>query len=318
MAFRRPALAGTFPRHLMKYSKRLWLGGLVAAMTLSAASELRAQVREPYQLLDDEPENVYLEPTGPTPGQLTNQGGAHFSFDVDYFSTYMYRGVDQSTPPKKNERALQFDGRLDFDLGKLPHPFIGVFSNIFNDDRISRFEEVRPYAGVQWTLRPITVGGGFNGYVFPNRQGVDTQEIWAQIAVDDSRFFHTDRPFLAPYVYGAYDLDKYKGFYLEAGIKHDFVIGDTGLILSAVGDFAYVAHDRYFRAAGVRGDVTATGLQHYDGGAILTYEVNQVLRIPPRFGHFQVKAQLFYTGAVSDGLRADSRLWGGVGLNFNY
>jgi hypothetical protein len=296
---------------------RLWIGAMAVAASLSAAPAVRAQIRQPYQVLDDEPDNVYVQPTTPVPDQLTNQGGAHFSFDVDYFSTYMYRGVDQSTPPKHNERALQFDGRLDFDLGKLPHPFVGVFSNIFNSDPVSRFEEVRPYAGVDWTIRPITVGGGFNGYIFPNREGVDTQEIWAHISVDDSRFFHTDRPFLAPYVYGAYDLDKYKGFYLEAGVRHDFVMGDTGLTLSAVGDFAYVAHDRYFRAAG-GGDRTATGLQHYDGGAILTYEINPALHIPRRFGHFQVKAQLFYTGAISEGVRADSRLWGGVGLNFNY
>jgi hypothetical protein len=295
---------------------RLWLGAVAAAVALSAAPVLRAQIRQPYQVLDDEPDNVYLQPATPLPDQLTNQGGAHFSFDVDYFSTYMYRGVDQSTPPKHNEKALQFDGRLDFDLGKLPHPFVGVFSNIFNSDRVSRFEEVRPYAGADWTIRPITLGGGFNGYIFPNREGVDTQEIFARISVDDSRFFHTDRPFLAPYVYGAYDLDKYKGFYLEAGVRHDFVMGDTGLILSAVGDFAYVAHDRYFRAAA--GQRTATGLQHYDGGAILSYELNPALHIPLRFGHFLVKAQLFYTGAVSDGLRGDSRLWGGVGLDFNY
>jgi hypothetical protein len=295
---------------------RLWLGAVALAMTLSSARTACAQIRQPYQLLDDEPENVYLQPTTPVTNQLTNQGGAHFSFEVDYFSTYMYRGVDQSTPPKRNETALQFNGRLDFDLGKLPHPFIGVFSNIFNDDPVSRFEEVRPYAGLQWTLRPITLGGGFNGYIFPNREGVDTQEIWAQLSVDDSRFFHTDRPFLAPYVYGAYDLDKYKGFYLEAGIKHDFVFGDTGLILSPVGDFAYVAHNRYFRASGPNS--TATGIQHYDAGVILSYDMGSALHIPPRFGDFAVKAQLFYSGPVSDGLRADSRIWGGVGLNFKY
>lgn len=295
---------------------RLWLGAVALAVICSSAEMACAQIRNPYQLLDDEPENVYAEPTAPIPNQMTNQGGAHFSFDVDYFSTYMYRGVDQSTPPKKNEKALQFNGRLDFDLGKLPHPFLGVFSNIFNDDPVSRFEEVRPYAGVQWTIRPITLGGGFNGYIFPNREGVDTQEIWAQITVDDSRLFHTDRPFLKPYVYAAYDLDKYKGFYVEAGIKHDFVIGDTGLIASAVGDFAYVAHDRYFIGGGPNS--TATGVQHYDGGMILTYDANSTLHIPPRFGNLQFNAQLFYTGPVSSGLRADSRLWGGVGLNFRY
>ena len=300
----------------MKQLMRLWLGAAFVLATSSMASSVCAQVHEPYKVFDEEPDNVYVQSATPLPDQLTNQGGAHFSFDADYLGAYMFRGIDQSTPPKRNERATQFEGRLDFDLGKLPHPFIGVFANIFNADPVSRFEEVRPYAGVDWTIRPITVGGGFNGYIFPNRQGIDTQEIWGRISVDDSRFFHTDRPFLSPYVFGAYDLDKYKGFYVEAGIRHDFVFGDTGLILSTIGDFAYVAHDRYFRAPG--GESTATGVQHYDAGAILTYELNPALHIPSRFGHFQVKAQLFYTGPVSDGLRADSRVWGGVGFGFKY
>jgi hypothetical protein len=302
----------------MKNRPGHWLIALVsAAATVSAAAPtLRAQIRTPYQLMDDEPDNVYLEPATPTPEQLTNQGGVHFSFAVDYLSTYMFRGIDQSTLPKTNEKALQFNGRLEFDLGKLPHPFIGVFSNIFNSDPVSRFEEVRPYAGLAWTIRPVTVSGGFTGYIFPNREGFDTQEVWGQVAIDDSRFFHTDRPFLNPYVFGAYDFDKYNGFYLEAGVRHDFVVGDTGLTLTAVGDFAYVAHDRYFKGSGP--NAAASGLQHYDGGAILTYELNQPLHIPLRFGHFDVRAQLIYSGPITEGLRANSRLWGGVGMNFRY
>lgn len=301
----------------MSNLRRMWLGVWIAAAANAwAATHARAQVRMPYQVLDDEPDNVYVRAAAPSTNEMTNEGGAHFSFRTDYFSTYMFRGIDQSTAPLRNEHALQFDGKLEFDLGKLPHPFIGVFSNIFNNDPVSRFEEVRPYAGLEWTVRPITVSGGFNGYIFPNREGVDTQEIWIQVAVDDSRFFHTDQPFLRPYVYGAYDFDKYDGFYLEAGVRHDFVIGDTGVTISAIGDFAYVAHNRYFRATGP--NAAATGLQHYDGGAILTYSLNNVLHIPARFGQFAVQGQLMYTGPITTGLRADSRVWGGVGLNFRY
>jgi hypothetical protein len=300
----------------MRKIKRLWIGAAVA-MTLSSARLLHAQVRSPYQVLDEEPDNVYVDSATPRPDQLTNQGGVHFHFETLYLSTYMYRGVDQSTPPERNEQALQFDARLEFDLGKLPHPFIGVFSNIFNDDPVSRFEEIRPYAGLEWTVRPVTVATGFNGYIFPNRQGVDTQEVWARISVDDSRFFHTEQPFLSPYVYGAYDFDRYNGFYLEAGVKHDFVIGDTGIIFTAVGDFAYVAHDRFFRGLGPK--PADTGLQHYDAGVILTYQIGRGLHIPRQFGEWNVKGMLFYTGPVNEQqLRGDSRIWGGVGLEFRY
>jgi hypothetical protein len=163
---------------------------------MSSATRLCAQIRTPFQLLDDEPDNVYVEPVAGLAPEQTNQGGIHFLLDTTYFTTYMYRGVDQSTPPIRNERSLQFDAKLTFDLGKLPHPFVGLFSNIYNDDKVSRFQEVRPYAGIEWTVRPITLSAGFTGYIFPNREGVDTQEIWAGIAADDSRFFHTEKPIL--------------------------------------------------------------------------------------------------------------------------
>ena len=270
----------------------------------------------PLQMLDEEPDDVYLQPGAPTLDQLVNQGGVHFSLDVSYYSTYMFRGIDQSTLPVRNEKALQFNGRLSFDLGKLPHPFLGVFSNIFNSDPVSRFEEVRPYAGLEYTIRPITVAAGFNGYIFPNREGHDTQEVWVQISADDSRLFHSDRPFLAPYVYGAYDFDKFNGFYLEAGLKHDFIFGDTGLVLTAVGDFAYVAHDRYFIVPGP--DRQETGFQHYDVGLIATYDIGRVLGISRRYGIVNLKGSLFYTGPVTTELRANSRIWGGVGLEFKY
>ena len=310
------APAGTFLRCPMRYPMRSWCVALVVAMTMSSTRQLFAQIHTPYDLLDEEPDNVYEPSSTPRPEQWTNQGGGHFSLETSYFSTYMFRGIDQSTAPVRNEKALQFDGRLSFDLGKLPHPFVGVFSNVFNSDPVSRFEEVRPYMGLDWTIRPVTFSTGFNGYIFPNREGIDTQEVWVRISVDDSRLFHGAKPFLSPYVYGAYDFDKYKGFYLEAGLKHDFDIGDTGLVLTAVGDFAYVAHDRYFRSEGIFG--IETGFQHYDAGLIATYNLNKPLNIPYRYGEWDLKGYFFYTGPVEDGLRANSRVWGGVGLNFRY
>jgi hypothetical protein len=93
------------------------------------------------------------------------------------------------------------------------------------------------------------------------------------------------------------------------------VVGETGLVVSIVSDFAYVAHHRYFRLTPT-GDTT--GIQHYDVGTIVTYDLNPLLHIPTRFGHWEVKGYLFYTGPVTEGLRADSRVWGGAGLNFTY
>ena len=291
----------------------------ILTLTCTLAVSARGQVRQPYQLLDERtpsPDNVYLPDTTPRPDLVTNTGGVHFSLDTSYLSHYMYRGIDQSTRPRRNENALQFDGRLKFELDNFPHPFLGVFANVFNTDPVSRFEEVRPYVGLEWTIRPITLAGGFNSYIFPNREGFDTQDGWMSLKIDDSRIFHSETSILSPYVYGAYDLEKYHGFYLEAGVRHDFVIQNSGLTLSAVGDFAYVAHDRYFRTAQTVGNVS--GFQHYDGGVEVTYDLSHLVNIPPRYGIYELKGYFFYTGSVDTQVRADDRLWGGMGLNFRY
>jgi hypothetical protein len=293
-----------------------WLWVMIACgVTALAAPSLRAQVRSPFQLLD-EPMNVYLPQETPTPEQLTNQGGVHFSLDVSYLSHYIYRGVDQTTPPLRTEKSLQFNSRLDFDLGKLPHPFLGVFANVFNNDPISKFEEVRPYFGVDWTIRPITIGGGYTSYIFPNRENRDTQEVWMSLGVDDAGVFHTAHPFISPYIVGAYDYDKYDGFYIEGGIHHDFEIPKTGLILTGIADVAYVAHNKYF--LGTRTHPKDTGFQHYDVGLEATYDLKYVLGIPRRYGIWELKGYLYYTSSIQSRLRADIRIWGGVGISFKY
>ena len=109
---------------------------------------------------------------------------------------------------------------------------------------------------------------------------------------------------------------KYHGFYLEGGIRHDFVFGNSGVVLSAIGDFAYVSHDHYFTGTGPNAE--STGFQHYDGGVELSYDLDTLFNVPRRFGTWQVKGYLFYTGSVQSTLLADNRLWGGVGIDFSY
>ena len=296
---------------------RAWLWVMIAGgMLWLSAAPVHAQVRSPFALLDEQPMSVYVPQETPSLEQLTNEGGVHFSLDVSYLSHYMFRGVDQTTPPLDNEKALQFNSRLDFDLGKLPHPFVGVFANIFNNDPVSRFEEVRPYFGLDWTIRPITIGVGYNSYVFPNREDRDTQEVWMSLGVDDAAVFHTAHPFISPYIYGAYDYDKYDGFYLEGGIHHDFEIGNTGLVLRGVADVAYVSHDSYFLGTGAHPQ--STGWQHYDVGLEATYDLKSMLGIPRRYGTWEVKGYLYYTSGIASRVLADTRVWGGVGLSFRY
>ncbi|MDB5292262.1 MAG: hypothetical protein JWL69_3503 [Phycisphaerales bacterium] len=271
----------------------------------------------PFRLALDEPQSVYPQIAPPREDEGINAGGVNFNVDVSYLSTYVYRGIDQTTDPMKDkqERALQFDGKASFDLGKLPHPYVSLFVNVFNSDPISRFEEVRPSFGLDWPIKPLTFSGGYTSYIFPNRKGLDTQEAYAKITLDDSRIFHTERPLLQPYIFGAYDLDVYKGFYLEAGIRHDFVFEDIGLTLTPTADIAYVINNPLYE---LMPKGRTHGLQHYDVELIATYSLNHLFNTSRRYGEWSVRGYLTYTAKIDKELRGDTLIWGGVGLNFSY
>ena len=245
-----------------------------------------------------------------------NAGGVNLSLTVNYMTDYVFRGIDKSDVGNAAEDApnLQFDGKLSFNLGKLPHPFVGLFVNVFNDDPVSRFQEIRPTVGFDWYLKPLTVSAGQITYIFPEREKLNTAEVFAQVRLDDSRLFHTDRPFLNPYVYGAYDYDRYDGLYLEAGVQHDIPIEDTGIVLSFVADVGYVLNNGQFTYK--KGE--DTGFQHYDVGLIGTYPLNTLLNLPRRYGEWRLKGYLYYTDGIEPNLRADTQIWGGVGINFQY
>ncbi|HZK82549.1 MAG TPA: hypothetical protein VFC46_15810, partial [Humisphaera sp.] len=251
----------------------------------------------------DEPENVYPEIMPQRMQENLNGGGVNFGLNIDWLSDYVYRGVDQNTPGRRPENSLEFTAQAKFDLGKLPHPIIGLFVNVYNSDPVSRFEEVRPFFGAEWTLKPIAITAGYISYIFPNRKSVDTQEVFAKIALDDSRLFRTATPIFSPYIYGAYDTDLYKGFYLEAGARHDFVFEDFGFTFSPVGDVGYVANNAHF--AVIKGGKN-WGLQHYDVGAIANFSLNHLLNMDHRHGEWSVNGYLYYTGRFDNLLRADN------------
>ncbi|HZL35484.1 MAG TPA: hypothetical protein VFC78_09255 [Tepidisphaeraceae bacterium] len=265
--------------------------------------------------LVDEPGDVYPQIMPSRQEEGVNGGGVHFDLDFDWLSRYVYRGIDQGTIRNRPENAEQFNGIAEFDLGKLPHPFIGLFANIFSTDPVSRFEEVRPYFGLDWNLKPIKFTGGFISYIYPNRKLLDTQEVYGQITFDDSLLFHTERPMFSPYIYGAYDLDRYKGFYLEAGVTHDFPFDDWGVTISPYAKVAYVISQPHFALdPGLRD----YGLQHYELGVVGTLSLNHVFNLGGRYGDWSVEGYLRYTDGLDDRLRADTLIWGGVGLNFRY
>lgn len=314
----------------MRGAAVLVAAAVVVMASLCAAPARGAGVDAPVvrpAFLVDDPETIYAPLEPPKPNSGVNEGGVRTTINVSYLTDYVFRGVDRGEvgafgpgePARDDDIAedaanLQFDGKLAFDLGRLPHPFVGVFVNVFNDDPVSRFQEVRPYAGLDWNLRPIRVTAGWQAFIFPERDDFNTSEVFARIQLDDATVFRADRPVLSPYVYAAYDYDRWDGVYLEAGVTHDFPVGDTGIVLTAVADVGFALGNGFFtRRAG-----DDTGFQHYDVGLVGSYPLNGLLNVPRRYGEFKLKGYVFYTDGIERNLRADTQLWGGVGVQFDY
>jgi hypothetical protein len=303
-----------------------WLGCAGAAVVLLPVAAARAQ--DPY-------ESIYVPEGPPREEEGVNAGGVNFELRVSYLTDYVYRGVDMSErlssldedgnfvsdadadAGSEDAPNNQFDGKIELNLGKLPHPVAGVFANVFNDDPISRFQEIRPYFGFDWDLRPFRVQAGQIGYIFPEREGLNTNEVWASVTFDDSRLWRTERPLFAPYVYGAYDYDLYDGFYLEAGVRHQFEFEDTGITITAVADVAYVINNAQFTRQFAL-EPEDSGFQHYDVGLIGTYSLNRMLGIPRRYGQWTLEGYLYYTDGIDRGLLADTQVWGGAAIGLRY
>jgi hypothetical protein len=290
----------------------------------------------PLQLMQ-QVESVYDLEAPPAPDAGVNEGGVSFDLNVRYLTDYVFRGIDRSEgnggfnddkgnpivfdPDNPNpgfgaEDApnLQVDTKMKFDLGRAPSPIIGLFANVFNDDPINRFQEIRPYFGLEWMVRPFIIAGGQTTYIYPERDDANTAEVWASVTLDDSFLFHAEHPVLSPYVFAAYDYDLYDGVYVEAGLKHEIRIEDTPLTVSFVADVAFVGNNPQFTFA----DGEDTGFQHYDIGLIGRYNLNTALNISRRYGTFNVEGYLYYTDGIDPNLLAETQLWGGLGIAFHY
>jgi hypothetical protein len=271
--------------------------------------------------LSDEPgaaddQSVYGQINVPKQDQGVNSGGVNLDVDLAYLNHYVYRGVDYSkVGGTGNTFNFESDGRLTWDLGKYPHPFVGLFNNIFDSDPVSRFQEVRPYVGADVNMRPFLWEVGYNAYIYPQREAFDTAEFYARLEIDDSLPLKLDHPLFSPYIYGAYDFQRNNGWYFEAGLHHDFEIPDVGLKLSVKADLAYIVG---FQQQFVFIDQHDTGWQHYDVGLTASYPVTNLLNITRRYGELDLKGYFFYTGRMNNLLQSDNVLWGGAGLEFKY
>jgi hypothetical protein len=140
--------------------------------------------------------------------------------------------------------------------------------------------------------------------------------VWGQFKLDDSYFFRTERPILSPYIYGAYDYDRYNGWYFEAGISHTFTIEDTPLSITTEAQVAYVMGNELFETRTDQHEVN--GFQHYQIGVIGNYSLNTLLNISKRYGDWSIQGFVYYTDGLDNDLRSTTQMWGGAGVMFKY
>jgi hypothetical protein len=249
--------------------------------------------------------------------QHVNNGGTHFSVDFAYVNRYFYRGVDHdSVATHGNSLNLLFDGRLEFDTGNYPHPFFELFTNIYDADPVSRFQEIRPIAGLDWNLRPFDVEFEHINYIYPERETFNVPEVDLKVTLDDSLLLNTEQPILSPYVQGAFVYQKNDGWYMEIGVQHAFSFPDLGVTITPESNVGWIS--------GLKQQFVfvnpphCTGWQHVEVGCTITYSLNVLLDLSKRYGEFDIKGYGFYDDKLSSLIEANNGLWGGAGLSFKY
>jgi hypothetical protein len=249
--------------------------------------------------------------------QQVNNGGTHFSLGFAYADKYIYRGVNHdAVATHGNSLNLLIDGRLEFDLGKYPHPFVELFTNIYDADPVSRFQEVRPIVGADWDVKPFDFQVSNVDYIFPDRESFNYPEIDLKATLDDYLLLNTDKPFLSPYILGAFEYQKYEGWYLEFGVKHDFEFEDIGLTVTPELNAAWISGlKQQFVFINTFRD---TGWQHLELGLTITYSLNHLLDVSKKYGEFDVEGYGFYDDRLSQYITSSNAFWGGIGLNFKY
>ena len=269
------------------------------------------------QPLPEVPESVYETPQLRSPGQGFNDGALHLDLSLRYATDYVFRGIE-IVEPSSSEDALngQVEAGLQFDLGRLPDPFVRIFTNSAEGDDVSNLQVIRPMVGLAWETEPFDLSLGHQTFTYPDRDDLNTNEVFAELHFNDATLFGDEGRILGPYVMAAYDYDAFEGTYVELGLRREEQFGTTGLVVGVEGHVAYV--DDYGGLFDAPDGDGGSGFQHYQVGLFAHYELNQLLNLSRRYGRWSITGQLNYTDRIDNDLRADTQLWGGVGITLRY
>ena len=290
---------------------------LLPVLEISAADDTTVWPASPTG-----PETVYSPPGGPAAATEPQGPRLNWELTLGYASGYVYRGIDHSatigdTPAISEEAggaSFQFSGRLTLDSGGPWQAFVEVFSNYWDSDPTSTWQEVRPTVGLQWQSKLSSITMGATGYIYPNRAGDNTNEVFIRVDANDGAILEQEQPILNPYALIAYDLDASGGWYGELGVSHNWAIPGIGLTVTPVARLAYTYRlDEAFIFSTNR---SGSGWQHADLGLQLSYQINTLLNLPESDGKWTLGAFIFQTEHLADATLGDSLTWGGINLTW--
>jgi hypothetical protein len=306
-------------------------------LRLALATVMLACVSAASGQMYEEPGDVQ-PPQGPPaeiPETAWEKPLPHVSFSVDYtlVSDYVWRGVNYSeypgeTPERPNH---QFGVGVEVDLEEMNAGAIGFafWGNSYSgykqqglDTPIIELDYV-----LYWTKEfadyYTTVETGLIWYTFPPVGGDahSTQEYYVSLSFNDGPLFGCEDGVLNPYVYWGMDLDLSRpNQWIEAGISHDFDLGEYTSILEhvtvtpsfVIGVDHHYLHD-FDVKAGTTDATTTVAFLNY--GLSIGYDLSAALEIPEKFGAIGLEGFMNYSQAVRDAL-LDDEFYGGMTVSW--
>lgn len=245
-----------------------------------------------------------------------NEGALSLEINGRYMTDYIFRGLEIVEPQTHEDAVnLQLEADLRLDLGRLPDPFFHIVTNTAEGDDISNFQVIRPSVGLEWETEAFEVAVGTQSFTYPDRNELDTGEVFVDLQLNDGFLYSRDEPLLGPFVFAAYDFDRFEGLYIEGGLRRDFAVADTNLRFRLEGLVAYVNNFELYSATP---ESDGSGFSHYQVGLLAEYRLNSLLNISRRYGQWSAAGYLYYTDGIDNELAATSQIWGGAGITFRY
>ncbi|MEM8874465.1 MAG: hypothetical protein AAGD32_09415 [Planctomycetota bacterium] len=263
------------------------------------------------QLVSGAPARTIYGAPRAVPEQSTPTLDIEFELFAGWASDYVFRGIELLEPTGQEDSSV-YPMRARVEL--MPGEPVSVFAELFavagESDPFDGFGTYQPSVGV--TLSPddgLRLTLGHTTFLYPTVD-LDTNEIFATAEVDLLRS-GDGAAFTTVFALGTYDYDRFDGVYGEVGLTTRLPGLDSDVLRFEAAIAVIDSYDELFGGDG-------SGLQHYRVGLVSEIELNELLNVSRQRGRVFLDSELFYTDGIEGGLRAETQLWGGVGLRISY